>query len=104
MITARLATGTLVTSNWDQVGEVLHKAKSQAVIGKDLPSLQQSAFFRSGYEHGYLMAVAGTLRGAGVHLGAATGGDRQPGEGEQHRRPRAPGPVLRHSFLLGRRP
>jgi len=30
------------------------------VIGKDMPSLQQSAFYRTGFDQGYLMAVAGT--------------------------------------------
>jgi len=30
------------------------------VIGKDMPSLQQSAFYRTGFNQGYLMAVAGT--------------------------------------------
>jgi hypothetical protein len=30
------------------------------VIGKDMPSLKQSAFYRSGFDQGYIMAVAGT--------------------------------------------
>lgn len=30
------------------------------VVGKDLPGLQQSAFFRPGFEQGYIVAVAGS--------------------------------------------
>jgi len=36
------------------------KVSRLQVIGKDMPSLQKSAFHRTGFNQGYLMAVAGT--------------------------------------------
>jgi hypothetical protein len=36
------------------------KATKLQVIGKDMPSLQRSAFYRTGLDQGYVMAVAGT--------------------------------------------
>jgi hypothetical protein len=48
------AEGTVMTDPWRI------KAKQVQVIGKDMSSLQQSAFYRPGFEHGYLMAIAGS--------------------------------------------
>lgn len=36
------------------------KVTKLQVIGKDMPSLKQSAFYRTGFDQGYVMAVAGT--------------------------------------------
>lgn len=36
------------------------KVKRLQVIGKDSPTVQQSAFFRPGFDRGYVMAVAGS--------------------------------------------
>jgi len=36
------------------------KVSRLQVVGKDMPSLKQSAFYRPGFDQGYLMAVAGS--------------------------------------------
>jgi hypothetical protein len=62
----KLGTDDLVDKMWIRAtGTVMDdprrvKVTKLQIVGKDLPSLQQSAFYRTGYDQGYVMAVAGS--------------------------------------------